>query len=421
MKHLWHRYRVFVAGITRGKDGIGPEDINYWRDKLFTSFITWLLPVCLVPLVPGVVMGIKAGYPLIAAVDLIAASVVFTIALYPTLNLTLRKFLVVFILYCLAAFLMVYLGLLGPGFIYLLALSVFITLTFPGNYAYYSVLANFIICLCCALIINFRLFNSPLIIQFNLGAWIAVSSNLIFLSLVCVVLIINIFKSLEDTIIKEFRLKSQLQQEITERLRNSQLLKESEGHYKSLFFRSPSPMWVLDSETLQFLQVNDAAIKSYGHTNEEFLTMTVEDIKLADDTIGFFETLQENHKRGSSLIKINQHHRKNGESFYVEVSFNAIPFRGKQAILGIARDMTEQMNYMKAIEDQNEKLHEIAYIQSHYVRAPLARIIGLVNLLNSNPNEASTPEILAYLDQSAKEFDEVIRTITSKTEQIFIS
>lgn len=70
--------------------------------------------------------------------------------------------------------------------------------------------------------------------------------------------------------------------------------------------------------------------------------------------------------------------------------------------------------------DQNEKLHEIAYIQSHYVRAPLARIIGLVNLLNSNQNESSTPEILAYLDQSAKEFDEVVRTITSKTEQIFI-
>ena len=209
-KLLWYKYSVFVAGITRGNEGSGPGDINYWRDKLFTNFITWLLPVCLVPLVPGVIVGIKAGYPLIATVDLIAATIVFAIGLYPKLNLTLRKFLIAFILYCLAAFLMIFLGLLGPGFIYLLALSVFVTLTFPGKYAYYTVAINFLLSLCCALIIYFRLFNSPLINEFNLGAWIAVSSNLIFLSLVCVVLIINIFKGLEDTISKEHGLKKQL-------------------------------------------------------------------------------------------------------------------------------------------------------------------------------------------------------------------
>jgi PAS domain S-box-containing protein len=280
---------------------------------------------------------------------------------------------------------------------------------------------NFFICLCCALIVYFKLFNSPLITEFDIGAWIAVSSNLIFLSLVCVVLINNIFKSLEDTINKESGLKNQLYQESIERQRNNERLKESEGHYKSLFFKNPSPMWVLDSETLRFLQVNEAAINNYGYTSEEFLAMSIEDIKSEDDAVGFFESLQENHKRGSSLIKINQHHRKNGESFYVEARFNTIPFKGKQATLGIARDMTEQMNYIKAIEEQNEKLHEIAYIQSHYVRAPVARIIGLVDLLNSAADDKPTDEILAYLEQSAKEFDEVIRSITSKTEQIFIA
>jgi PAS domain S-box-containing protein len=418
LKHVWLGYKGVVENATKSDAEIGSEDIAYWRNRLFTTFITWLMPVSIVPLLPGVIMGIKEGYPFIAAVDLLAAISLFTVALYPGLNLALRKFLVVVIMYCLAAFLMVYLGLLGPGFIYLLALSVFITLTCPVRYAYYSVATNFVICLCCGLIIYFKLFDSPLIKEFSLGIWTAVSSNLIFLSLVCVVLIISIINNLEDTVIKEFRLKNQLQKESIERLRNNELLKESEGHYRSLFFRSPSPMWVLDSISLRFLQVNEAAVKTYGYSDEEFLSMTIDDIKADEDSIDFLESQQGHNKRGASRTKIMQHHRKNGENFYVEVRFNSIPFRGKKATLGIARDMSEQMKYIKAIENQNKKLHEIAYIQSHLVRAPLARIIALVDLMSINTDKEAAPEILSYLDQSAKEFDEIIKTITSKTEQI---
>ncbi len=77
--------------------------------------------------------------------------------------------------------------------------------------------------------------------------------------------------------------------------------------------------------------------------------------------------------------------------------------------------MTEQMKFTKAIENQNARLHEIAYIQSHIVRAPLARIMGLVDIIVQNTNEIPDPRILSYLDQSAKEFDEIIKEIISKT------
>jgi PAS domain S-box-containing protein len=263
------------------------------------------------------------------------------------------------------------------------------------------------------LVIYFKLFNSPLIKEFNIGIWIAVASNLIFLSWVSVVLISNTIGSLENTIIKEFRLKNELKKQKVTGIRHNEQLKESEGHYKSLFFLNPWPMWVLDSKTKRFLQVNEAAVQNYGYTNEEFLTMSLKDIELQNDV----EVLHNEQIAKMLLSTITQHSRKNKEQFYVEIIFNSIPFDGLDATLLIARDITEQMNYIKAIEGKNEKLHEIAYIQSHYVRAPLARIMGLVGLLTRDLNEKPNPEFLSYLDQSAKELDDIIRTITSKTEQ----
>ena len=418
IKQVWRKYEIFVENVTRGNEKTGSENIAYWRDRLFTKFVTWLLPICLVALVPCVYVGISGKYYFIAVFDLFSAFSIGIVSLSPQINQTFRKFFLFFMLYALAAVLLVYLGLLGPGFIYLLALSLFVALIFPGNYAWFSVFGNSLIIVACSLIIYLKLFESPLAKQLDLAAWIAVSSNLIFLSAVCVALISNTIKSLENTINMEFKLKNRLQMESVERIKNNQLLKESEGHYKSLFFNGPSPMWVLDNDSQQFLQVNEAAIRTYGYTNEEFLAMALDDIKIEEDILGFFEVIQENYKSGMSLVNINQHRRKGGEKFLVEVVFNPITFNGKEATLVVARDMTQQMNYINAIEDQNERLYEISYIQSHIVRAPLARIMGLVNLITINADEKPDPETLVYLNQSAKEFEEVIRAIIKKTERI---
>lgn len=84
------------------------------------------------------------------------------------------------------------------------------------------------------------------------------------------------------------------------------------------------------------------------------------------------------------------------------------------------KDISERVNYTKAIEDKNTKLREIAYTQSHIVRAPLARILGLTKLikdleLNTKNNG---DDLLNYLTISANELDDVIKQIVSKTEDI---
>jgi len=107
-----------------------------------------------------------------------------------------------------------------------------------------------------------------------------------------------------------------------------------------------------------------------------------------------------------------------GRQVYEELSFN--PIRDQHdVIIGVncfLRDITERQEHLQKIEDQNKRLREIAWIQSHLVRAPLARILGLAQLckLDDSPNA----EIIPMLKKSAEELDEIILNITELTDDL---
>jgi len=327
-------------------------------------------------------------------------------------------------------------------------------------------------------------------------------------------------------------------------------------YYHILFKESPCPMWILDQETLQFLEVNDAAVKQYGYSKEEFLNMKLQDIR-SDGNL---------HKeKGMTLPAVvksqdlrafydlgNSHHkRKNGETFYVHVysqhlrlndrdivlaflmddnervlanmkdkelrekilvdeqnlialinntsdviwsidvcmkliSFNQsfkdlvfdvtgeIPQTGdfvlntkfskklikkwkesyKKAFTGMqfktleetitsdkvfyketyfnpihdkagkvigvgcfSRDVTDERSFLKQIQIQNEKLQEIAWIQSHKVRAPVATLLGLIGLFDLETKNQNNKEILKKVKEATEVLDEVIREIDNKTRK----
>lgn len=77
----------------------------------------------------------------------------------------------------------------------------------------------------------------------------------------------------------------------------------------------------------------------------------------------------------------------------------------------------QQARHIELIESQNRKLDEISYIQSHIVRAPLTKIMGLVDLLINHPHTTEEKnEIYQYLTTVSAEFDEVIKSIIEKTD-----
>ncbi len=198
-------------------------------------------------------------------------------------------------------------------------------------------------------------------------------------------------------------------------------MQESEKRYSDLFHLNPEPMWVFDSETLQFLDVNNAAIESYGYSFDEFMSMTLKDIRPPEDipTLNkVIEWVNNKHNTGWLINKF-RHRKKNGEIIIVEINNNSIRFKGREANLILAHNVTERVNYIRAIEEQNQKLSEITWIQSHVVRAPIARLMGLIDLIkHPNSSEELKEELLGYILSSAHELDQIVRDITRKAEEI---
>ncbi|MFZ0998081.1 MAG: PAS domain-containing protein, partial [Candidatus Sulfotelmatobacter sp.] len=80
--------------------------------------------------------------------------------------------------------------------------------------------------------------------------------------------------------------------DITGRKRSEALLRESEERHRKLFDNNPHPTWVFDRETLRFLAVNDAAVHQYGYSRDEFLAMTLKDIRPPEDVPALVETVK---------------------------------------------------------------------------------------------------------------------------------
>ncbi|WP_262245884.1 PAS domain S-box protein [Parapedobacter soli] len=227
--------------------------------------------------------------------------------------------------------------------------------------------------------------------------------------------------SLDVTESKKAELKlKQLHAELEKHLKE---VEQSEQKYSDLFHLSPQPMWVYDLETYRFLDVNAAAITHYGYTHEEFLSMTLIDIRPPEEIPKLEAAVARTRLPNKLFFKGTfKHRKKDGEIIQVDIQSNIIQFHGRKAELVLAIDITEKLYHIEAIEAQNKRLQEIAWMQSHMVRAPLARIMGLIDLIKSCPApDVDQDRLLRAVYDSAIELDDILRNITEKAEQITLT
>lgn len=202
-----------------------------------------------------------------------------------------------------------------------------------------------------------------------------------------------------------------------ERKKYNQALQASEKRYSDLFHLNPQPMWVFDLETLFFLNVNQAAIQHYGYSQAEFLQMQVRDIRPVEDKLGFDEVLLRAQDQPEMLTQgIFRHQKKDGTIIHVEIKTSHLDYQGRAARMVLVNDVTAQLHYVKTIEAQNEAFKDITWMQSHVVRAPLARLMGLVDLMASDHCANEQTYLLKAIHQSAQELDQVIHRIVRKAE-----
>lgn len=130
--------------------------------------------------------------------------------------------------------------------------------------------------------------------------------------------------------------------------------------YKTIFYKSPMPKFIYDFETLKFLEVSESAVKHYGYTEEEFLSMTIRDIRPTEDVDKLHKDIELIGTGKESPYKQWRHIKKNGEIIMVEVMGYSIDVNNRKARLVIINDVTEKVKAEEALNESHEALRELA-------------------------------------------------------------
>jgi two-component system cell cycle sensor histidine kinase/response regulator CckA len=187
-------------------------------------------------------------------------------------------------------------------------------------------------------------------------------------------------------------------------------LRVSEEQYRLLFEGNPSPMWVYDESTLQFLAVNEAAIRHYGYSRDEFLGMTIRDIRPPETVPQLEDTLaRRRSERGQSPLRQTwKHVKKDGTVIEVEVTGRPIRFEGRSGWLTLASDVTER-NRLSGQLQQAQKMESVGRLAggiAHDFNNLLGVIIGYGELLRRDlggraPAADRLEEILKAADRAS--------------------
>ena len=151
--------------------------------------------------------------------------------------------------------------------------------------------------------------------------------------------------------------------------------------FESLFIRNPMPMWVYDLATLRFLVVNEAAIRLYGHTKEEFAEMTIADIRPPEDVPALHQEIDQIRNGDPHEPKRTWRHRaKDGQLIYVEVTVETQSFEGHDTRLVMVQNVTEQVQSQKLLALQKDILENTAKnVSTDFICGELCKGMEVLN------------------------------------------
>jgi PAS domain S-box-containing protein len=213
--------------------------------------------------------------------------------------------------------------------------------------------------------------------------------------------------------------------DITDRIKQQQKLSEIRLLQEHVINSTDDLIWAIDRQYNLILANNaflDEMERISGHRfklGERVANFVGKDASFYEEANNFWNEKYKNVLKGEQQNLTFESKTPHKETKIYQVGFYPILEKsGETPIIGAAcfsKDITDKINHIKAIEEQNKKLGDIAWKQSHEVRAPVARIMGLLNLQKEmNYQGEDLDEILNYLMDSSLELDKIIRDISKK-------
>lgn len=209
--------------------------------------------------------------------------------------------------------------------------------------------------------------------------------------------------------------------DITERKMAEDSLQKSKANLRAILETASTGYVLLDKQlnivtlnqrAAEFMSLYLGAFPKPGDSPFDFLPK---------DRISTFSDYANDVFQGKNITYEVNYPQADGTSFFFNVSMS--PIRNSQSeivgMMSAISDITDIKKYTNAIEEQNKKLLEIGWLQSHIVRAPLSRMMGIINLLRDCELDVTeNDECLKHLSTSADELDAIIKDITNKSEEI---
>jgi len=151
--------------------------------------------------------------------------------------------------------------------------------------------------------------------------------------------------------------ENRLAQDVADAQRLAEVFRQSEESHRLLFEKSPLPIWVVDRKTLQFLAVNDAAVRQYGLSRAEFLEATLRDVHPPEEVPRLLADLARDSSERDAAVT-TRHRKKDGTIMEIEVVAHDIAFGEWNALLAVLTDVTASRRAAEERERMIDQLKE---------------------------------------------------------------
>ncbi len=450
----FQKFRISFIHRTLPPSTSNKDSLAYWRANVLFVMISTALILGSIVIVPSVLLAIRERVWGLAVFDIAGYFISFFLFFSKGIRYELRAGISLLMFYLVGVMVIVHVGPLSGGPIWLFTFTILVGLLLGTKIAIAAIVLNGFALAIIGWLIATGQFGQHFPFFRSNPAMVAAVANFLLLNLIAVFSVSVLVKglvsshekekdlthSLEDEQAHLIEAKNKLEREIEERKHAEIALKNSEEKYRLLADNITDNIWVLDLKTMSFSYVSPSVTRILGYSAEETLGLKLEDILLPSSLEHATRVLSEElmaestdaDPNRSRILELEQYH-KNGSVIWTEVAMQFIRDENGSptGILGVTRNVTER----RRLQDQlhkSQKMESLGLMASgiaHDLNNILLGIVSypdllLLDLPEDSPLRAPIKEIRASGKRAADVVSDLLtvaRGIATKKEVLSLN